>query len=368
MEKRILSCNSGKYCARSSGWDITLIRLLAFGVIASLSCFTLFTSELKGNQTSSALSPRVEQKPLSENHSVTMESVSADGSTKRSVHSDEERGAGPQLYGVSSRYVAWTMPGGGLVSTKIYFPTGVRTPCPIVIFSHGLGGSAETCAYLGKMWASRGIISFHLEHPGSNEQIWRGKVRAKDVLRSAYQSHWSGRDRALAIRFVLDQLEAIAAGKTTDQAQLAPILDMKRIGIAGNDLGALGAMLVAGQLPPDNGESLKDDRISAVLALSPPVFCNVANAPLVYGDVQVPFMSFGGTLDNGVIGSTKAWQRRIPFDSLSNIDRYHITLQGADHLVYSGVRPRGRQSQGTKDPVFQKTIMEVSTAFWALYL
>ena len=260
------------------------------------------------------------------------------------------------------------MPGGGLVSTKIYFPTGVRTPCPVVIFSHGLGGSAETCAYLGKMWASRGIVSFHLEHPGSNEQIWRGKVRAKDVLRSAYQSHWSGRDRALAIRFVLDQLEAIAAGKTTDQAQLAPILNMKRIGIAGNDLGALGAMLVAGQLPPDNGESLKDDRISAVLALSPPVFCNVANAPLVYGDVQVPFMSFGGTLDNGVIGSTKAWQRRIPFDSLSNIDRYHITLQGADHLVYSGVRPRGRQSQGTKDPVFQKTIMEVSTAFWALYL
>lgn len=366
MEKKEQYC---RICCRTGLFRCDSRVFRAIASVGIVLYFPFFIFNLSGTQASFGSSRPVAQgQNVQDDRSMTMESVLADGLVNRSVPSATEQFAGPQLYGVSSRYVAWNAGSRSLVSCKVYFPTGIVKPCPIVIFSHGLGGSVETCGYLGKMWASRGIISFHLEHPGSNEQIWRSKIQARDVLRSAYQAHWTGRDRALAIRFVLDRLDEIASGKTSDQAELAHMLDMKKIGVAGNDLGALAALLVAGQLPPDNGSSLKDARVLAVLALSPPVYCNAANAPLVYGGVRVPFMSFSGTLDDGVIGSTKAWQRRIPYDSLSDVDRYHVTLQGADHLVYSGVRPRGRQSQGSKDAVYQKTIMEVSTVFWALYL
>ena len=45
---------------------------------------------------------------------------------------------------------------------------------PLIVFSHGLGGSRDRYAYLGKYWASQGFASLHLQHVGSDRQIWRG--------------------------------------------------------------------------------------------------------------------------------------------------------------------------------------------------
>src|ERR1700685_27170 len=53
------------------------------------------------------------------------------------------------------------------VPVKIYYPTTAPAAAgklPIIIFSHGLGGSREGYSYLGKYWASHGYISVHLTH------------------------------------------------------------------------------------------------------------------------------------------------------------------------------------------------------------
>jgi predicted dienelactone hydrolase len=44
------------------------------------------------------------------------------------------------------------------VPVKIHFPSTGEGLFPVVFFSHGLGGSREGYAYLGRHWASHGIV------------------------------------------------------------------------------------------------------------------------------------------------------------------------------------------------------------------
>ena len=267
-------------------------------------------------------------------------------------------------YPVARREVAWRDARGTRISALVFYPAAppvAGTKFSVVVYSHGLGGSAERFAYLGEAWAARGIVTLCLRHPESDETVWRGKLRPMGELKEAYRHSWTARDRATAIRSAIDFL-------STTQGADGPLgrdLDLTRVGVAGNDLGALAALLVAGQLPPDNGPSLKDPRVSAVLALSPPVFCDRQQGRVVYSLIDAPLATFSGTNDDGVVGDVKAEQRRIPFDCAAGVDRFLFTLQGGDHMVYGGHRLPTKQ---TNDARYQATIRSASTLFWRAYL
>jgi predicted dienelactone hydrolase len=64
------------------------------------------------------------------------------------------------------------------VPLKAYLPKadqdqGSAKPAavPVIIFSHGLGGSCEGYEYLGRFWASHGYASIHLQHLGSDSAL-----------------------------------------------------------------------------------------------------------------------------------------------------------------------------------------------------
>jgi len=52
---------------------------------------------------------------------------------------------------------------------KLYFPIEGAGPFPVIIFSHGVGGSREAFTYLGETWASHGYVAVFLQHPGTDE-------------------------------------------------------------------------------------------------------------------------------------------------------------------------------------------------------
>ena len=247
------------------------------------------------------------------------------------------------------------------VPVKIYHPTYFVENCPVIVFSHGLGGSYEKCDYLGQKWASAGFISVHIQHIGIDEGVWKRKIRPIKELKDVYGQHWSGRTQANDIRFVIDQLELLADSGT----QFGQMIDMSRIGVAGYDLGGLAAMLVAGQLPPDGGYDLRDSRVKAIVVMSPPVFSHISHAPLAYRSLHAPALFFTGTEDNGWIGTTKSWQRRIPFDYMQGNDRFLITYQGADHMIYGG---HIRSTKSNDDKKFQANIAQASLLYWLAYL
>src|SRR5689334_232654 len=71
------------------------------------------------------------------------------------------------------------------VPVKIYYPAQTSTTLPVIIFSHGLGGSRENYAYLAQHWASHGYLCIHPTHLGSDTSLLRGTLRPMQALRRA---------------------------------------------------------------------------------------------------------------------------------------------------------------------------------------
>ncbi len=253
---------------------------------------------------------------------------------------------------------------GRTVPIKLYYPTGIGAKrCPAIIFSHGLGGSRDGYAYLGHRWASYGILSVHPQHPGSDEDVWRGKIRPLHALKSSFEDPANLQARVADLQFVVDRLEKHVA----ENSPLGQMIDAERIGVGGHAFGALAALALAGQHASvlEMAETGPDRRIKAVLALSSPILFDGLDYGQAYGDIRIPVLHMTGTNDDSPVGPTRAPHRRIPFDNIHGADQFLITFSGADHLTFSGhLRDRAAKD----DPYFQNKIAAASTAFWLGYL
>lgn len=58
------------------------------------------------------------------------------------------------------------------IPIRVYLPSNT-TPVPVVLFSHGLGGNREGSKFLGEHWAARGYVAVFMQHPGSDDSIWK---------------------------------------------------------------------------------------------------------------------------------------------------------------------------------------------------
>jgi predicted dienelactone hydrolase len=250
------------------------------------------------------------------------------------------------------------------VPVKIYYPADCNTPCPLIIFSHGLGGSREGYEYLGQRWASWGYVSVHVQHKGSDSEVWENTgPGSMAALKKASADPANFIDRPKDISFAIDQMEKLNYASGLFKGRL----NLDHIGVAGHSFGAYTALAVAGQVVGGRlfQKSFADPRVKAVIAMSAPVF---GRQPLdkAYGKIKIPVMHMTGTLDDSPIGETKAKQRRLPFDYIKAGDQYLITFNGGDHMVFSGrARPAGVQS---KDERFHSLILVSTTAFWDAYL
>jgi len=246
------------------------------------------------------------------------------------------------------------------VPVKIYYPSDITTPSPVIIFSHGLGGSRELYSYLGEHWASHGYICIHPQHIGSDTSVWQGQANPRRALRAA-ASPQNAVARARDITFVIDKLTELAA---TADFPLHGRVDFTRLGVGGHSFGANTALMSAGQVFVLRGEELSyaDSRVKAVLPLSAPA--TRANPNVAYARVTVPCMHMTGTVDSSPIGETSAEQRRIPFDHIQGMPQFLITFLGGDHYIFSG---RQQAAQPT-DAAYQTLIRGASLAFWDAYL
>lgn len=290
------------------------------------------------------------------------ERTEAGGQDARVPKSEFER-AGP--YQVLALRAEWTdekrdRP----VPVKVYYPVDAEDLCPIVVFSHGLGGSREGYAYLGRHWASHGYVCVHLQHEGSDDEVWRGQDDAREEMQRAAKDPRNSINRPIDVSFAIDQLTHL-------QGQEGPLqgrLDLKRIAVAGHSFGAFTALAVVGEAGTHaSGErSLADPRVKAAIPMSAPVPTRQKQYDAIYGRIAVPCMHLTGTLDESPIAFTKAEDRRIPYDHIEKADQYLVTFVGGDHTIFSGRQRRGRQAE--RDALFQDLIRACTTAFLAAYL
>lgn len=176
------------------------------------------------------------------------------------------------------------------VPLRLYLPEG-PAPVPLLLFSHGLGGSRLGYSYLGQHLARHGVASLHVQHVGSDRSLWSGAALTLLFrLREA-----AGEDEAMArvhdLRFALDQVLA--------EPRLAARLDAGRIVAAGHSYGANTAMLAGGARVLRQGRPLplRDERLRGLLLLSAPPFHGEGDMGPVLGPVQLPSLHVTTTED-----------------------------------------------------------------------
>ena len=253
------------------------------------------------------------------------------------------------------------------VPVKIYSPAGNPGPFPVIIFSHGVGFTRDDYAYLGHYWAGQGYVCVHVQHRGSDIAERQGTIRPKETLRRAFEDPANTINRARDISFAIDQLQRI----NRDDPRLRGRLDIERLGVAGHAFGSLTALCVAGQIVRDaegHEVSLVDNRVKAIVAMSSPVPPDKDIHDTVYRSVKVPCLHMTGTKDDSPIATTRAPDRRIPFDHIGGVDQYLVTFKDADHMVFIGHKLAALDGKAKKDAACQKEILSVSTAFWNAYL
>jgi predicted dienelactone hydrolase len=275
---------------------------------------------------------------------------------------------GPGPHAVAKAHYDWTDEARKrAVPVTIYSPKGGEGPFPVIVFSHGLGGSRDGYEYLGRYWASYGYVVVHLQHLGSDSAIWQGKEKEEigPALRRALANPRSALDRPADVRFVLDKLTAL----NRDEPGLRGRLDLDRAGIAGHSFGAWTTLMIAGQVavgPTGRELSAADPRFKAAVSMSAPAPRRKEQIPLVFRNIKIPCFHMTGTRDDSPVGDTAAPERRIPYDNIRGADQYLVTFKGGDHMVFSG-RPRSAQG-GENDARFQELIKMGSIAFWDAYL
>jgi predicted dienelactone hydrolase len=247
------------------------------------------------------------------------------------------------------------------IPVRIYYPDG-RGPFPVILFSHGLGGSRDGYAYLGEYWASHGYVSVHIQHPGSDSSLFHS-ARPLRALIEAARDPKNAIDRPKDVSFALDVF-----GRLENQPGfvLQGKLDLGKIGVGGHSFGAYTALAASGRTL-GNGRigtlDLRDPRIKACVALSAPSK-GETDCPS-YASFAVPCLHMTGTKDMSPIGGTTPAQRRAPYDCIHGPDQYLVIFNGGDHMVFSG---RLRRSPEPTDARFQRLVCEATTAFWDAYL
>lgn len=234
---------------------------------------------------------------------------------------------------------------------------------PVVLFSHGLGGSREANRYLGNQWAGRGYFVVVMQHPGSDREVLR---KAAPFNRYAALKN-AANARAAADRFrdVKATLDHLAMRNRSSDGELSGKLNLSRVGMSGHSFGAVTTQAVSGQNYGRLGQVHTDARIKAAVAFSPspPQF---RADPDTFKKVRIPWLLVTGTEDNSPLGNrTDAAARREVFRELPASGQfYELVLDGADHAAFSDRQRIGKK----RNPAHHQAIRAISTAFWDAYL
>jgi dienelactone hydrolase len=291
--------------------------------------------------------------------------VPSPGAQTNSSSLEYKKSAGPYSVEVE-RYDWFDQKRERKIPVKIYFPRTGDGPFPVIIFSHGLGGSREGYEYLGRHWASHGYVSVHVQHLGSDSAVWENKPPAEimENMRASAANLQNATNRPLDVSFAIDQMEKL----NREAGPLKKRLDLGRIGVAGHSFGAFTTLAIAGETfvaPGGKEVTMGDARVKAAIPMSSPTPQARARLDRAFGSIKIPCLHMTGTRDSSPIGQTTPEDRRVPFDHSNGSDQFLITFKDGDHMIFSG---RGRMGGGEKDEHFQTYIRMISIAFWDGYL
>lgn len=204
---------------------------------------------------------------------------------------------------------------------------------PVVLFSHGLGGSRAGGAAWGEAWAQAGFVVIHLQHRGSDLDAMRA-AGARFTDPAALRRIGGGQQllaRLQDVSFVLDELGRRQAARLGRWAAVRT----HAVGMGGHSFGAHTTLGMAGQRYPAF-DGVSEPRLAAFVAMSPSLPAG-GNAARAFERITRPTLCLTGTRDDDVAGTGATPERRRgAFNALPAGQKSQLVLDDADHMTFSG--------------------------------
>ena len=251
---------------------------------------------------------------------------------------------------------------------KVYYPQS-GGPYPVILFSHGFGGSKDAFSLIGKHWASYGYVVIHPSHDdgfGQRKADPRkdGDDNFTDQPRPGRLLGWLNNpekigDRVADLVLILDNLDELPKSVP----RLKGKLDTQSIGVSGHSFGAYTAMLIGGvtvDLGKEKGRSFFDTRVKCILPISGQGTGQQGLNEKSWDALKLPMMTITGTRDQGAGGQGVEWKKE-PFKYSPAGHKFLVIIDGANHFSFGG--GLGGRGGGVTD-----IVKLCSTHFWDAYL
>lgn len=218
------------------------------------------------------------------------------------------------------------------VPVRLYQPIAASSaaPAPLIIFSHGIGGSRLGYSYLGSYWASHGLASLHVQHIGSDRSIWFGNpFNLVSRLQEAAQEK-EALARVFDLRFALTQMLRDPLGQAINPNQIIA---------AGHSYGANTTLLASGARVSHNAVpiDLHDPRIQAAIVISAPRFYGQNTVDSILQPVRLPTLHITATEDNIQIpGYFSGYPDRLAiFEAIGSERKALAVFEGGSHSMFT---------------------------------
>lgn len=255
--------------------------------------------------------------------------------------------------------------GDRIIPIKMYYPTAHGlTNLPVIVWSHGLGGSIDGAAFLSRFIATHGYVVVHVQHKGTDSSLWEGKpghpwdiIKGMDIPRSATLARFGD------VPFVLDNLKEWMA----QHEEVAPHADLNNLGISGHSFGAMTTQVMLGQQFPNEEGILtdySDPRFKCGIFYSPvPAFHLTGAMPQdIYGDIDRPAFHMTGTDDSSPVEGFGYERRLTIYDHSHKAEKMLMILKDGDHMIYNG--SRGKLGQNPNREKHETIIKMAALAYW----
>ena len=254
------------------------------------------------------------------------------------------------------------------VLARFYLPAAMKgsdnaaasQPVPLVVFSHGIGGSREGYSYIGKHLAANGIAALHVQHVGSDRSLWFGNpLQVVTRLQEAAKDK-EAIARTQDVRFALDQVLASPEFKTR--------LDATRISAAGHSYGANTVLLLVGARVQRDSQvlDLADSRFNSAVIISAPPFYGQGDPQSIVGGIAVPSLHITAQGDEiNIPGYYSAAKDRVAIfeataSTQSSVAKTLAVFSEGSHSMFTDRLGTGGQ---TLNPLVKKATRDLILAF-----